>query len=147
MSVTEPLGSVLVVGGGIAGMQAALDLAEGGYFVHLVTSGASLGGRMAQLDKTFPTNDCAMCLLGPRMTECLNHPNIQIHTLTTLQNLDGGPGHFRARLLRRPRYVDEKECTGCGDCTAVCPVEVPDEFNLGLSRRKAIHRPFPQAVP
>ncbi|MEW6547104.1 MAG: FAD-dependent oxidoreductase [Bacillota bacterium] len=145
--MTEPVGSVLVAGGGIAGMQAALDLAEGGYFVHLVTSGASLGGRMAQLDKTFPTNDCAMCLLGPRMTECQSHPNIQIHTLTTLEALEGKPGHFRALLRRHPRYVDEKECTGCGDCAAVCPVEVPDEFNLGLSRRKAIHRPFPQAVP
>ncbi|MBC7346601.1 MAG: FAD-dependent oxidoreductase, partial [Clostridia bacterium] len=137
----------MVAGGGIAGMQAALDLASAGFFVHLVTESPSLGGRMSQLDKTFPTNDCAMCLLGPRMTDTLNHPNIMLHTCTTVEALEGEPGAFRARLRKRPRYVNLRECTACGDCERVCPVSVPDAFNEGMNERKAIYRLFPQAVP
>jgi len=141
------LGSVLVVGGGIGGMQAALDLAAAGYFVHLATAEPSIGGKMARLDKTFPTNDCAMCLLGPRMTDCQNHQNIQLHTVACVESLAGTPGHFSARIRKRARYVDINECTACGECEAVCPVEVPDAFNLGRSNRKAIYRLFPQSVP
>ncbi|MDI7250123.1 MAG: FAD-dependent oxidoreductase [Bacillota bacterium] len=142
-----PLGSVLVVGAGIAGMQAALDLASSGFLVHLVTSEPSIGGRMAQLDKTFPTNDCAMCLLGPKMTDCQNHPNIVLHTMSTVVGLEGKAGDFRALVEERARYVDVRQCTGCGDCAGVCPVTVKDRFNLGLSERKAIYKHFPQAVP
>jgi heterodisulfide reductase subunit A-like polyferredoxin len=142
-----PTGSVMVLGAGIGGMQAALDLTEAGFLVHLVTRDSSIGGKMTQLDKTFPTNECAMCLLGPKMSDCRGHPNIEIHTLTSLLNLDGEAGHFTARVRRLPRYVDADECTGCADCEAVCPVSVEDRFNLGLSERKAIHRLFPQAVP
>jgi heterodisulfide reductase subunit A-like polyferredoxin len=141
------LGSVMVVGAGVAGMQSALDLANSGYLVHLVTSDSSIGGKMAQLDKTFPTNDCAMCLLGPRMTDTQNHPNIQMHTCSDLLRVEGKPGNFTAAVRRRPRYVDVGECTACGDCEAVCPVEVANRFNEGLSSRKAIHKLFPQAVP
>ncbi len=140
-------GTVMVVGGGIAGMQAALDLADGGYAVHLVIKDPSVGGRMAQLDKTFPTNDCAMCLLGPKMTDCGRHPNITIHSCSTLTGLEGEAGRFRARVHRKARYVREKDCTACGDCEQACPVELPDRFNVDLKSRKAIHKYFPQAVP
>ncbi len=141
------VGSVLVLGAGIAGMQASLDLANAGYLVHLVTADSSVGGKMSQLDKTFPTNDCAMCLMGPRMTDTQNHPNIELYTNSDLLKLNGQAGNFTATIRKRPRYVDIKECTACGDCEAVCPVEVADRFNQGLSSRKAIHKLFPQAVP
>ncbi|GAW30485.1 FAD-dependent oxidoreductase [Carboxydocella sp. JDF658] len=147
MKPEQVIGAALVVGGGPAGMTAALDLAESGHLVHLVTIGPSLGGTMAQLDKTFPTNDCAMCLLGPKMTDTLNHPNIRLSTCTDLLELKGEPGQFTARLRVRPRYVKEEECTACGECEQVCPVELPAEFNQGLNRRKAVHKAFPQAVP
>jgi len=143
----KPTGAVMVLGAGIGGMQAALDLADGGFLVHLVTRDSSIGGKMSQLDKTFPTNECAMCLLGPRMSDCQRHPNIEIHTLADLVKLQGEAGHFVARVNRTPRYVLADECTGCSDCEAVCPVSVPDDYNIGLSDRKAIHRLFPQAVP
>lgn len=143
----EVIGAALIVGGGPAGMTAALDLAESGHLVHLITNGPSLGGTMAQLDKTFPTNDCAMCLLGPKMTDTLNHPNIRLSTCTDLLALTGEPGRFTASLQVRPRYVRESECTACGECEQVCPVELPSEFNQGLNRRKAVHKAFPQAVP
>ncbi len=143
----EPVGASLVVGGGIAGMQAALDLANGGYQVHLVTNQSSIGGKMAQLDKTFPTNECAMCLLGPKMTDTLNHPNIQIHTCTSLEKVSGTAGNFTARVKKAPRYVDINECTACGECEQVCPVKVTDSFNEGTGERKAVHKLFPQAVP
>ncbi|HHY94425.1 MAG TPA: FAD-dependent oxidoreductase, partial [Firmicutes bacterium] len=141
------VGSVLVVGAGIAGMQAALDLASCGFLVHLVTDEPSVGGRMSQLDKTFPTNDCAMCLLGPKMTDTQNHPNIVLHTMSSLIGLEGEAGDFRAIVKEEARYVDPKQCTGCGDCAEPCPVTVRDRFNLGLSPRKAIYKYFPQAVP
>ena len=138
---------VLVVGGGIAGLQAALDLAAVGLPVTLVEEGPSLGGLMAQLDKTFPTNDCAMCILAPRLLEAARHPLIDIHTLTRVVELEGEAGEFRAFLARRPRYVDVAKCTGCGECVRVCPKRIPDPFNAGLSQTRAIHVPFPQAVP
>lgn len=143
----ERTGAVMVLGAGIGGMQAALDLANAGFLVHLVTSDSSIGGKMTQLDKTFPTNECAMCLLGPRMSDCRSHPNIVIHTVTSLEQVSGRPGDFTVRVRHNPRFVDAVECTGCGDCEAVCPVSVPDVQNIGMSERKAIHRLFPQAVP
>ncbi|MBE3571733.1 MAG: FAD-dependent oxidoreductase [Moorella humiferrea] len=140
-------GAVLVAGGGIAGMQAALDLANAGYLVHLVTESSSLGGRMAQLDKTFPTNECAMCLLGPRMTDTLTHPNIRLYTLASIEKIEGEKGNFTAYVRQSPRYVNSEECTACGDCEQVCPVTVPNEYNQNMGSRKAIHKMFPQAVP
>ena len=138
---------VLVVGGGVAGQQAALDAAALGLPVTLVEAGPAIGGVMAQLDKTFPTNDCAMCILSPRMLEISRHPLIEILTLTRLRQLQGGPGDFRALLGTQPRYVDQQKCTGCGECARVCPVKMPDPHNLGLSETKAISVPFPQAIP
>ncbi len=143
----KPIGAALVVGGGIAGVQAALDLAESGVKVYLVERGPAIGGKMAQLDKTFPTNDCAMCILSPKLVEAGRHRNIEILTTTDLLRLEGGPGHFRATLRRRPRYVDLEKCTACNDCVEVCPVTVPDEFNVGLNTRHATYKPYPQAVP
>ena len=146
-SAQRAVGAVLVVGGGIGGIQAALDLAETGYQVHLVTKDPSLGGHMAQLDKTFPTNECSMCLLGPKMTDVYGHPNVTVHTVSTLVELKGRAGDFTAVVRKDPRYVDQAECTACGDCEQVCPVSVPNTFNAGLDRRRAIYRQFPQAVP
>jgi len=116
------VGAVLVVGGGIAGMQASLDLAESGYKVYLVEAGPAIGGAMAQLDKTFPTNDCAMCTLAPRLVDCGRHPNVEKLIYSDVLALDGQPGHFRARVRKRPRSVDPARCTGCGDCSAACLV-------------------------
>jgi heterodisulfide reductase subunit A-like polyferredoxin len=146
-SAQRAVGAVLVVGGGIGGIQSALDLAETGYQVHLVTKDPSLGGHMAQLDKTFPTNECSMCLLGPKMTDVYGHPNVTVHTVSTLIELKGNAGDFTAVVRKDPRYVDQAECTACGDCEQVCPVSVPNTFNAGLDRRRAIYRQFPQAVP
>ncbi len=137
----------MVVGGGIAGIQASLDLAESGYYVYLVESSPAIGGRMAQLDKTFPTNDCAMCIVSPKLVEAGRHLNIQIITNSQLLSLTGAPGDFKARIRRQPRYVDIRKCTGCADCVEVCPVELSNEFNEGLDKRRAIYRPYPQAVP
>jgi heterodisulfide reductase subunit A len=138
---------VLVIGGGIAGIQAALDLAEQGLRVHLVERLPSIGGRMAQLDKTFPTNDCSTCILSPKMVDCARHPNIVLHTNSQVQAVEGEPGAFTARVFTRARYVDQDLCTGCGDCALKCPRKVPDAFNVGLSQRRAIYLYFPQAVP
>jgi heterodisulfide reductase subunit A len=140
-------GAVLVVGGGIAGIQASIDLANMGFRVYLVEQTPSIGGRMAQLDKTFPTNDCSMCILAPKMIECANHPNVELLTYSEVQDISGGPGSFLVTVRRKPRYVDLSACTGCGDCAEKCPRRVPDEFNVGLGKRKAIYLPFPQAVP
>jgi heterodisulfide reductase subunit A len=140
-------GAVLVIGGGISGIQASIDLANMGLQVYLVEQSPSIGGRMAQLDKTFPTNDCSMCILAPKMIECAGHENIHLLTYSELAGIDGEEGDFRVRVRRKPRYVDVSKCTGCGECAAKCPRRVPDEFNAGLGRRKAIYLPFPQAVP
>ncbi|MBE9514159.1 MAG: FAD-dependent oxidoreductase [Chloroflexi bacterium] len=147
MSQNDKLGAVLVVGGGIGGIQAALDLAESGYRVHLVEKSAAVGGVMAQLDKTFPTLDCAMCILSPKLIECGRHPNIELLSCSELLEVDGEPGHFNAKVIRHPRYVDLTKCTGCADCAQVCPVDMPSEFEQGLAQRKAIFRPFAQAFP
>ena len=152
MALVRPLSRaassrVVVVGGGIAGLTAALDLAAVGLPVTLVEEGPSIGGLMAQLDKTFPTNDCAMCILAPRLLEAARHPLIDIRTLTRVVGLEGRPGDFQVLMARRPRYVDPARCTGCGECVRVCPKRIPDPYNQGLSQTKAIHVPFPQAVP
>jgi heterodisulfide reductase subunit A len=139
--------AALVVGGGIAGIQAALDLADMGVQVHLVERLPSIGGRMAQLDKTFPTNDCSTCILSPKMNDCARHPNVTLHTYAEVTTLDGVPGDFTATVLKHPRYVDEIRCTGCGECVLKCPAKVPDVFDMGLRERKAIHLYFPQAIP
>ncbi len=142
-----PTPGVLVVGGGIAGIQAALEVAAAGLPVTLVEEGPSLGGLMAQLDKTFPTNDCAMCILSPRMLEIARHPAIEILTLTKVLQVQGQAGDFQALLSHRPRYVEIDRCSGCGECTRVCPQHLPDPFNAGLSQTKAVNVPFPQAIP
>ncbi|MBN2137470.1 MAG: FAD-dependent oxidoreductase [Sedimentisphaerales bacterium] len=140
-------GSVMVVGGGIAGIQASLDLADAGFKVYLVESGTAIGGHMAQLDKTFPTNDCAMCTMSPRLVTAGTHRNIEIITNAELVELSGRAGNFTARLAVKPNYVDMDKCTGCGDCAQVCPVAVPDEYNQLLNDRKAVFKQYPQAVP
>ncbi|MGQ9582183.1 MAG: FAD-dependent oxidoreductase [Thermoplasmatota archaeon] len=143
----DKVGAVAVIGGGIAGTQAAIDLAESGFRVYLVERSPSLGGAMAQLDKTFPTNDCAMCILAPKLVEAGRHQNITLITNAEVVDIDGVPGAFWVTVRKRPRFVDETKCTGCGICTQRCPIEVPDEFNKGLKLRKAIYVKYPQAVP
>ena len=142
-----PVGAALVVGGGIGGMQAALDLANGGIKVYLAERGPAIGGVMAQLDKTFPTNDCAMCTMAPRLVEIGRHKDIAILTLSEVERVDGQAGNFTVSIKQQPRFVDPTKCTGCGACTTECPVTLPSEFDQGLGERKAIYRPFPQAVP
>lgn len=140
-------GAVLVVGAGIAGIQAALELAESGYKVYLADSAPAIGGVMAMLDKTFPTNDCSMCILAPKLVGTGRHPNIELLNCAELLELRGEPGNFIARIRQRPRYVRLDKCTGCLDCTKVCPVRVPDEYNQRLSERGAIYKRFAQAIP
>jgi heterodisulfide reductase subunit A len=139
--------SVLVIGGGIAGIQASLDLANRGTKVYLVEKTPSIGGRMAQLDKTFPTLDCSICILAPKMIECFRHPNVDLLTYSEVADVKGEAGDFTVKLLKKPRYVDSAKCTGCGTCMEKCPVKVPNEFDMGLGNRKAIYMPFKQAVP
>ncbi|MFZ5586502.1 MAG: FAD-dependent oxidoreductase [Thermodesulfobacteriota bacterium] len=140
-------GAVCVAGAGIAGMQAALDLAAAGYKVHLVERDISIGGVMARLDKTFPTNDCSTCMISPKLIEVAANPNIEIISRAEILALDGQPGDFSLTLRKQPRFIDEVKCTGCGECLKACPVQVPADFNLGLNQRKAIYRHFPQAIP
>jgi heterodisulfide reductase subunit A len=143
----EKVGAVLVVGGGIAGIQASLDLAESGQKVYLLESSPAIGGTMARLDKTFPTNDCAMCILSPKIVECGRHLNIEIITWAELVDVKGQAGHFKIDILKRARFVDITKCTGCGECAEACPVIVENEFDASLGKRKAIFRPYPQAFP
>jgi len=139
--------STLIIGGGVAGIQAALDLADAGYRVILVEKKPSIGGIMASLDKTFPTMDCSICILGPKMTDVGRHPNITLLTFSEVKAVTGFVGNFHVRVLKHARYVKEDMCTACGDCADVCPVVVPDAFDVGLSYRRAVYSPFPQAVP
>lgn len=139
--------SVLVIGGGIAGIQSSLDLANMGVQVYLVERTPSIGGRMSQLDKTFPTNDCAMCILAPKMIEASRHPNIKLLTYSEVEGVFGEPRDFKAKIRKKARSVDETKCTGCGVCQEKCPWKVPSEFDMGLKQRKVIYTPFPQAVP
>jgi len=141
------VGATLVVGGGIAGIQAALDLGDAGFKVYMLDESPSIGGTMAQLDKTFPTNDCSMCILAPKLVGAGRHPNIQLITNARLEEVNGEAGNFKVKITKRPRYVNEDKCNGCGICAQHCPVEVPNEFDERLGIRKAIHVPFPQAVP
>jgi heterodisulfide reductase subunit A len=138
----------LVIGGGIAGIQAALDIADGGHEVVLIEKGASIGGHMSQLSETFPTLDCSQCILTPRMVEAYQHPNIKLYTWSEVEKVDGYIGNFEVTVRRKARSVDEDLCNGCGDCQGVCPSKkIPSEFDAGLSNRTAIYVPFPQAVP
>ncbi|MEW6523344.1 MAG: FAD-dependent oxidoreductase [Bacillota bacterium] len=143
----KPTGAVMVVGGGISGMQSALDLAEAGFRVYLVDRAPAIGGTMARLDKTFPTNDCAMCIMSPKLVDCGRHLDIEIITGATVKEVAGEPGALKVRLEQRPRYVELEKCTACGDCTRVCPVDVPNEFDAGLGSRKAIYKLYSQATP
>ncbi len=141
-------GSVLVIGGGIAGIQTSLDLTELGFKVYLVERTPSIGGRMAQLDKTFPTNDCSLCILAPKMVEVFRNPNIELLTYSEVKKLEGKGGDFNVTVTKKPRYIDETKCKGCGDCASKCPkIEVPNLFDMNLGKRKSIYIPFPQAVP
>ncbi|MEJ2293299.1 MAG: CoB--CoM heterodisulfide reductase iron-sulfur subunit A family protein [Candidatus Lokiarchaeota archaeon] len=141
-------GSVLVIGGGIAGIQTSLDLTELGFKVYLVERNPSIGGRMAQLDKTFPTNDCSLCILAPKMVEVYRNPNIELMTYHEVKDVSGVAGDFTANIIKKPRYIDETKCKGCGDCASKCPkIEVPNLFDMNLGKRKSAYIPFPQAVP
>ena len=139
--------AALVVGGGIAGIQAALDIAEAGHKVYLVEREPSIGGHMMQLDKTFPTLDCSACILTPRMAQVRSHPSIELMTYSEVVEVSGYVGNFKVKIRRKPRYVDESKCTGCGVCSEKCPWTADSEFDMGLGKRKAIYTPFPQAVP
>jgi len=143
----EKIGSVAIIGSGIAGIQTALDIANSGFKVHLVEERPNVGGVMAQLDKTFPTNDCSSCMLGPKLAELANHPNIEILAYTDVLGVDGEPGCFQLTLKKKARAVDPEKCVACNICAEKCPSKVLDPFNLELNQRKAIYIPYPQAVP
>jgi len=143
----EKSGTVLVIGGGIGGMEASLDLVEAGFKVCLIDEKPNIGGKMAQLDKTFPTNDCSMCIMAPKLVEVGRNPNIELMMGTELIALQGEPGNFTATLKRRPRRILKEKCTSCGLCAPYCPLEVPADYNECLSRRSAAYISFPQAIP
>ncbi len=144
VSVTD---KALVIGGGVAGIQSALDLADMGFKTYLVEKNPTIGGRMAQLDKTFPTLDCSMCILAPKMVDVGKHENIELLTYSEVKDVDGYIGNFKVTVEKKPRYIDESICTGCGSCTEVCPIEIPNYFDEGVGMVKAAYIPFPQAVP
>jgi len=145
--------AALVIGGGIAGIQSALDIADAGFKVYLVERSPSIGGRMSQLDKTFPTLDCSACILTPKMVDVSRHPNIELLTYSEVTQVSGEAGNFKVEIKRKPRYVDEEKCRGCGLCAQACRLsgrvrgEPGSDFNAGIARRAAIFVPFPQAVP
>lgn len=141
------IGAVLVIGGGISGIQSALDLADAGFKVYIVERGPSIGGTMPQLDKTFPTNDCAMCILGPKLVATGRHKNIEIISNAEVSGISGDVRNFQVTIKKYPRFVDLEKCNGCGDCVEHCPVNVLSDFDEGLALKKAIYQPFPQAIP
>ncbi len=143
----SPSNTAVVIGGGVAGMQASLDLANQGMKVVLVERTPSIGGVMAMLDKTFPTLDCSACILTPRLSEVARHPNIELLTYSEVTGLTGEAGNFTVKILRKARKVSEEKCSGCDDCVPSCPIEVPNEFDQGLGFRKAIYIAFPQNTP
>jgi len=143
----EVVQNALVIGGGIAGIRAALNLANAGFKVYLVEREPSIGGKMAKLDKTFPTLDCSQCILTPLMVDVANHSNISLYTYSEVESVEGSPGNFLVKIRLKPTYVDWSKCVGCGICIEKCPSRVPDEFDEGLRQRKAIYIQFPQAVP
>jgi len=140
-------GDVLIIGAGISGMQAALDIGDKGYKVVIIEKTSTIGGSMVKLDKTFPTNDCSICTAAPKMVELSRHPNIELITYAEINSLEGKPGNFKANIWKKSKYVDPDKCTGCDDCVEVCPVEVVNPFDEKISTRKAIYIEFPQAVP
>jgi heterodisulfide reductase subunit A-like polyferredoxin len=140
-------GSVMVVGAGIAGIQASLDLANSGYLVYLVEKKSAIGGIMAQLDKTFPTNDCSMCIISPKLVECGKHINIDLLMMTDVIDVTGEAGNFKVKILERPRFIDMIKCTACGECAKACPIDVSNDFDEGLRDRKAAFKLYPQAMP
>ncbi|MBD3256077.1 MAG: NAD(P)-binding protein, partial [Candidatus Lokiarchaeota archaeon] len=140
--------SIMVIGGGISGIESSLTLAEQGYHVILVEKTSSVGGRMAQLDKTFPTLDCSICILAPKMVEVSRHPNVDLLAYSEVEHVEGEPGNFKVKVRKKARYVDWDACTGCGACSEKCPMKkIPNEFEEGMGNRTAIYIPFPQAVP
>lgn len=145
---TMPIGKrVLVIGGGIAGIQASLDLGDAGFKVYLVEKEPTIGGKMAKLSRTFPTEDCAACILSPKMADVPANPNVELYTYSEIENISGYLGNYEVTIKKRPTYVDPDKCTCCDECTKVCPVVVPNEFDEGLTWRKAIYLPSPIAVP
>lgn len=147
MAPKKTVGAVMVVGGGVGGMQAALDLANSGYFVYLVEKSLAIGGKMSQLDKTFPTNDCAMCILSPKLVEVGRHINIELLTRTEIIDVSGEEGDFQVKVLKKPRYIDMNKCIACGECTVKCPKKVGNVYNELLDNRKAVYVQYAQAVP
>jgi heterodisulfide reductase subunit A len=139
--------NVLIIGGGVAGIMAAIELADKGYQVYLIERSPSIGGHMAQLSKTFPTLDCSQCILTPKMVYVAKHPNVMIISMAEVSAVEGSAGNYHVKIIKRPRFVDETKCTACGECASKCPVKVPNEFEAGLTNRKAIYTPFQQAVP
>ena len=139
--------TALIIGGGISGISSALDLADAGYKTYLIESKPSIGGKMSQLDKTFPTMDCSACILTPKMVSVSRHPNIELLTYSEVVDVSGFVGNFKVKVKKKSRFVDAETCTGCGDCAEICPITAPNEFDEGMSPRKAAYIPFPQAVP
>ncbi|RYD01450.1 hypothetical protein N752_31125 [Desulforamulus aquiferis] len=145
----KSIGAVLVVGSGIAGIQASLDLAESGYYVYMVEKEPAIGGTMPMLDKTFPTNDCSMCILSPKLVDCGRHLNVKTMTNSEVISLEGEPGNFKVTIRSKARFVDPDKCTGCGSCAEACPVKVDDEFNQGWGNGEpsTSYTPRPSPMP